>query len=164
MRIDVRLIEIANGKILKASRVTGKKDQFFDLQTQLVAQLVDELSAVLGGADLGEAEKSAAGQRVDDVATALAYAQALDARDRGNLQDASQQMQQVMQRAPSFQLARTRYLEIMKALYAAKDTRAKALADNERTLVAQVDQELTRSERDGTAIAAAAAREEAAKQ
>lgn len=148
MRIDVRVIEIANGRVVKTSRVVGKKEQFFELQTKLVAQLVEGLSAVLGGADLGKAKETAAGQRVDDVATAVAYAQALDASDRGDLQAASQQMQQVMQRAPAFPLARSRYMDIMKALYAAKDTRSKALAGNEVQLTAHVDKELASPRRD----------------
>ncbi|HSR96510.1 MAG TPA: CsgG/HfaB family protein [Kofleriaceae bacterium] len=148
MRIDVRVIEIANGKVVKTSRVVGKKDQFFELQTKLVAQLVDGLSAVLGGADLGKAKETAAGHRVEDVDTALAYAQALDATDRGDLQAASKQMQQVMQRAPAFPLARARYMDIMKALYAAKDTRSKALAGNEAQLLAHVDKELASPKRD----------------
>jgi TolB-like protein/tetratricopeptide (TPR) repeat protein len=148
MRIDVRVIEIANGRVVKTSRVVGKKEQFFDMQTQLVAQLVDGLSAVLGGADLGKAKETAAGQRVDDVATAVAYAQALDASDRGDLQAASQQMQKVMQRAPAFPLARARYMDIMKALYAAKDTRSRALAGNEASLIAHVDKALAAPQRD----------------
>jgi TolB-like protein len=148
MRIDVRVIEIASGRVVKTSRAIGKKEQFFELQTQLVAQLVDGLSAVLGGADLGKAKESAAAQRVDNVETAIAYAQALDARDRGDLQSASQQMQQVMQRAPAFPLARTRYMDIMRALYAAKDTRSKALSDNERTLTAHIEKEVAKSRRD----------------
>jgi TolB-like protein len=148
MRIDVRVIEIASGRVVKTSRAIGKKDQFFELQTQLVAQLVDGLSAALGGADLGRAKQSAATQRVDDVETAVAFAQALDARDRGDLQAASQQMQQVMQRAPAFPLARARYMDIMRALYAAKDTRSKALADNDATLSAHVENELARRQRD----------------
>jgi TolB-like protein len=149
MRIDVRVIEIANGRVVKAARVTGKKEQFFELQTKLVAQLVDGLSAALGGADLGKAKETAAGHRVEDVDTAVAYAQALDASDRGDLQSASQQMQQVMQRAPAFPLARARYMAIMKALYAAKDTRSKALTENEKALAAHLDKELARSARDG---------------
>jgi TolB-like protein len=148
MRIDVRVIEIASGRVVKTSRAVGKKEQFFELQTRLVAQLVDGLSAVLGGADLGKANESAAAQRVDDVETAVAYAQALDASDRGDLQGASQQMQQVMQRAPAFPLARARYMDIMRALYAAKDTRGKALADNEKTLVAHIEKEVAQPRRD----------------
>jgi TolB-like protein len=152
MRIDVRVVEIATGRVVKTSRVTGKKEQFFELQTRLVAQLVDGLSAALGGADLGKAKETAVGHRVEDVDTAVAYAQALDASDRGDLQSASQQMQQVMQRAPAFPLARSRYMAIMKALYASKDTRSKALAENEKTLAAHLDKELARSARDGRYI------------
>jgi TolB-like protein len=148
MRIDVRVVEIASGRVVKSSRVVGKKEQFFELQTKLVAQLVDGLGAVLDGADLSKAKETAAGQRVDDVDTAVAYAQALDASDRGDLQAASQQMQQVMQRAPAFPLARSRYMAIMQALYAAKDTRSKALAGNETQLMARVDKELASPRRD----------------
>jgi tetratricopeptide (TPR) repeat protein len=57
-------------------------------------------------------------------------------------------MQQVMQRAPAFPLARSRYMDIMKALYAAKDTRGKALAGNEAQLTAHVEKELASPRRD----------------
>jgi hypothetical protein len=58
-------------------------------------------------------------------------------------------MQKVIERAPRFALAKTRQMEILKALYAAKDTRSKALRESEDVLLARVDERLADLERRG---------------
>jgi TolB-like protein len=141
LRLDVRVIRIGSGEIVKAHQVTGQKDQFFDLYQRLVGALLDGLSGALRG---GAAEvRAAAGKnRVDDVGAALDYGQALEQRDSGDLRGASQTMQKAMERAPGFGLARARYMQIMKELYAAKDVRTEKLSGAEGALLASMDRRL----------------------
>src|SRR5882672_8169930 len=51
IRIDVRLIRIASGEVLKATQVTGQVDDFFALQQRLTAALVNGLPLALSATD-----------------------------------------------------------------------------------------------------------------
>src|SRR5262249_14157100 len=64
------------------------------------------------------------------------------------LKSASEQMQKVVEKAPRFALAKTRQMEILKALYEAKDTRAKMLGSSEQKLLAIADQRIKELHRD----------------
>jgi TolB-like protein len=142
LRLDVRVIQIATGKVVRAHQVAGRKDAFFDLQQQLVEHCIAGLAVTLSAAEKSRVDAAVQANRVDDMKTAVEYSNALDSRDRGDLQAASQSMQKVMQGAPGFQLARTRYLQMMKDLYAAKDTRGKELSSAERGLVDDIEKHL----------------------
>lgn len=137
IRIDVRVIRIGTGEIVTARKVVGQKDKFFELQQKLAAELIDGLGAAAEKAKLAQAQEST---RVDDLGTAGEYGRGLDMRDRGDLKSASEQMQKVVDKAPRFALAKTRQMEILKALYEAKDTRAKVLGSSEQKLLAIADQ------------------------
>jgi len=128
IRLDTRIVRVDTGEVLKAAQVTGHKDDFFALQQQLVGKLVDGLGAALGRAAtpaVRERVTTARANRLPDLGTALEYGRGLDSRDRGDLQTATQQMQKVIKDAPDFGLARTRYLDFMKTIYAVKEARAR---------------------------------------
>lgn len=135
LRIDVRVVRIRTGEVVKADKVVGKKDAFFALEQELVTRLAGGLDAALGRKSA--AVKSQGG--VDNVATAIEYGKALDLRDQGDLAAAAQHMESAMKVAPGWKLARSRYMEIMKALYAAKGTRSDALAKADEGLLASLD-------------------------
>jgi TolB-like protein len=141
LRIDVRVIRIKSGEVVKADKVIGKKDAFFALEQQLVERLAAGLDAALGRKSA--TVKSQGG--VDNVATAIEYGKALDLRDKGDLAAAAQHMEAAMKVAPGWKLARSRYLEIMKALYAAKDTRSDALTRADEALLAALDARIARN-------------------
>jgi TolB-like protein len=142
IRLDVRVIQIATGKVIKASQVSGQKDRFFELERALVDKLVDGLAVTLSAPDRQRVAAAVAANRVDDLGTALDYGKGIDLRDRGDLQSASREMQKVVERAPGFALAKSRYLEIMKQVYAARGTRAAALSDSERRLEGSIDRHI----------------------
>ena len=139
LRIDVRVVRIDSGKIVKAHKVIGRKEKFFDLQQQLAAALLDGLLPALSVAERGRVKEAQAKNRVDDVATALDYGKGLDLRDRGELGAASQQLQKVMTGAPGFALAKSRYLQVMKQLYLAKDARAAVLKRTDEELLSHLE-------------------------
>jgi len=136
MRLDVRLLRISTGEIVKAQQVTGKKDQFFELYQRLCASLLDGLPSVVAQ------PKATGATGAPDVKTALDYSKALDLRDHGDLQGASQKMQKTMEQAPGFGLAKSRYMQIMKELYAAKEVRTEALTGSEKALSDSIDRHL----------------------
>jgi TolB-like protein len=138
LRIDVRVIRIATGQVVKANKVVGKKDRFFALQEELVKALAEGLAGALSI----KGKPTATPKDKVDLSTAVAYGKGLDLRDSGDLKAASQQMQQVMQTAPGFTLARSRYMQIMKQLYAAKDKRSEVLKKTEAELLERIDKRI----------------------
>src|SRR5262249_21189714 len=136
IRIDVRVIRINTGEVVTARQGTGGKDRLFELQQELASALIEGL-----GAKVAQVPE---GNRADSLATARDYGRGLDLRDQGDLRGASEQMQKVVEKAPRFALAKTRQMEILKALYAAKDTRARALESSDQKLLALLDTRLAR--------------------
>jgi TolB-like protein len=137
VRIDVRLIEIATGKVVTTDKVTGKKTEFFTLQQKLTASF----SCALQPKTCREEEANESSTEAP-LPAILRYSKALELADGGNLEEASKEMRQAMNDAPSFSVAKARYLEIMKRLYAARDVRTTELSANEKRLVAKIDQVL----------------------
>jgi len=45
MRLDARLFEVATGKVLVTAKIEGEKDAFFELEKQLVQQIIDATQA-----------------------------------------------------------------------------------------------------------------------
>src|SRR5262249_34994071 len=80
LRLDVRVIRIDSGKVLKAAQVTGDKEHFFDLYKKLVAELLDGLQAAVSGADAGRVKAAADGNRVENIAAAVDYSKGLELR------------------------------------------------------------------------------------
>jgi TolB-like protein len=137
IRIDVRLIEIGTAKIVAADKVVGAKDDFFDLEQKLVVAFSCALSP-----PACKEQEATGSEGQAPVKTILEYARGLELADGGNLEAASSALRGVMSEAPSFTPARTRYLEIMKRLYAAKRVRTGELSENEKRLLAKVGREL----------------------
>jgi len=142
MRLDVRVIKLETGTVVKSATVTGQQQKFFELQQKLTAQLVDGLSEVLSKSDADKARAAAAENRVDNAQTLVDYGKGLEARDSGDLQTASQLMQQVVAKSPDWKLGKARYMEIMKELYAAKSRRSSLLSDSEQRLLDHIAAEL----------------------
>jgi TolB-like protein len=142
IRIDVRVIKIDTGAVVKASTVNGKKDDFFALWQSLSEKLVEALAAELPAAETDKARAAAREQRVESLGTVLEYARGLEAHDQGDLDAASRHLQKVVSASPQFKLGKERYRRIMKELYDAKSKRQDLLGDSEKRLLASIDEAL----------------------
>ncbi len=142
LRLDVRVIQLETSSIVKAATVTGEQSKFFELQQKLTAQLVEGLSAVLSADDAQKAKSATNENRVGQIDTLVQYGKGLDARDNGDLQAALQLLSRVVSSDPGFKLGKTRYMQIMKDLYAAKSNRASLLSDNEQRLLDHINKAL----------------------
>jgi TolB-like protein len=136
LRIDARLVDIASGKVALAAQVVGQKAKLFDLQQELVGKLTRALNVQLSAA-LGRKT------RVGDVDTLLAYSKGVDLADQGKWDEAAKAMADVVQRAPSFGLARERRDELFRRVKQAEERRkdvadegVKALAKNAQAYLA----------------------------
>ena len=140
LRIDVRLIEVASGKVVATDKVLGMKSKFFELQQELATSFACALSP----AHCKETRPTSQPQA--PLPAILQYAQGLDLADDGNLEEASKAMRTAMNDAPNFSAARARYREIMKRLFAAKKVRQTKLSGNQKRLRAKVDQVLSQNQ------------------
>lgn len=131
MRLDVRVIDVESGRVVLSDKVTGAQDAFFELYRGLVDRFATSLGA-----------KMVQASRVDDLQTVLAYSDGVVAADRGDLQLASAHLAEAVKRAPTFQLAQTRYQEVLRRLYAAKERRVDALGDAVEALLKAADERL----------------------
>ncbi|MFY0569033.1 CsgG/HfaB family protein [Archangium lansingense] len=132
LRIDVRLVEIATSKVLLAEKVTGRKNQLFDLQQQLVSRFV---KALLPKIEQLPKPRS----RAPDVDTLLNYSQGIDLADQGKLQEASVQLASVVSKAPMFVLARERHEQILARLKKSQERRTETLSDVSELLNQQAE-------------------------
>jgi TolB-like protein len=100
MRLDTRVAEVATSEIVKTADVSGQTDSLFHLQQQLADDLLDGLAIVLTEEDRGRLRAQQESNRIDDIETTLAFAQALCLVDTGYYVEALEQMQSVRDAAP----------------------------------------------------------------
>jgi TolB-like protein len=146
IRLDVRVVRIDSGTVVKGAMVTGRKDDFFGLQQQLGAKLIEGLAEVVPSDDAKQLTQATARNRVGKLSALAEYGRGLDASDRGDLSGASKHIGKVVRDEPGFALGKDRYAAIMKALYRAKDQRATLLSDGERKLLANMDAVLAKKD------------------
>jgi TolB-like protein len=142
IQINVRVIQVDTNEVVNAAKVSGHKSLLFALQDELSQKIAVGLVSVLSEGDARKIREAFATNRVDDVDVLLAYGQGLDRQDHGDLEAASYAFQKAMDGAPEFALARSRYRQVMKEIYAAKQARAVAFSESERRLQKRVDEVL----------------------
>ncbi|MCA9517540.1 MAG: hypothetical protein KC635_21515 [Myxococcales bacterium] len=134
IRLDVRLIDVQTAQVVVAEKIVGERDRFFELQEQLLGVFAKALGRSLPG--------KASVARVEKVETALEFGRGLELADRGEVEKAEKALKEVVKEAPRFKLGQTRYLDVMRALQAAKEKRAGAMESGAEALLAKCDAEL----------------------
>ncbi len=147
LRLDIRLVLVESGEVLLADQVTGSRDAFFELEQQLVARFLEGLGRQAAG--------SGTSTRVERFDSALAYGQALDQADRGDLEGASRTLGGVVAAEPGFELGQEVYADVMRRLYEARERRAGALSELSKQLLARCDEELRKGPVEGLEFAEA---------
>jgi TolB-like protein len=127
LRIDIRLVEVATGRLVVTEKVTGKQDEFLDLQQALVQKFLAALQLKTSAPAGGKA----------DVATVLKYAQSVDLSDKGDLEGAKKQLASIVSDAPEFVAAQSRYAAVLKKLRESSARRTTALQSSESELEAK---------------------------
>ncbi len=132
LRLDIRLIEVATGKVLLAEKVVGEASAFFDLQQELVDAFVRGLDVKLKAS--ARARSGATG-----LGGLLKYSRGVDAADQGDLGAASAALAEVVKESPDFKLARDRYAELLGKLEASGRKRATLFSTLEAELLARAE-------------------------
>lgn len=135
LRIDLRLVEVASGKVVVTAKVDGNKDQLFELEQALVGEFV-------GAFDRTFARSPTPQTKVKDTDALLEYSKAVDLADRGELEAARQRLEQAIKKSPSFVLARVRKDELEKRIAASRERRDDIMAATRELLVAKAKEGL----------------------
>lgn len=110
LRVDARVVETETGKIIKSVGSSGKQDDFIAIEQKVSEGLAGILSAAMPPP---EADRKANGRKPARAAppkrlhtrTAVRYAKALDAKDRGDVKAAKAALEAVVKERPDFRLA-----------------------------------------------------------
>ena len=124
IRIDTRVIRVETGAIVKRARVTGKSDDFFDLQQKLARQLVKDLDVALspeGEQKLAQRQQS---NRVDDIDAMVGMSNAISLSEAGDYAGAVVKMAPVVAKYPNSLVVKVTYDEMKRR--AGNSTKQKA--------------------------------------
>jgi len=127
LRIDLRLVEVATGKVVVTAKVNGPSATLFDLEQQLVERFVTAFERRFASAPMPQT-------KVRDIDALLEYSRAIDLADKGELEAAKKKIDQTIKLSPSFGLARTRKDEIIKRIESSRDRRDLAIEAYRATL------------------------------
>ena len=111
-RIDARVVEVETGKVLKSIGVNGKADDFIvleqgiseDLRKFLGEELWAKATKPTPRKDRKKRKRPKAPKKLKK-STAVAYAKALDAKDKGEKEVAKKELEKVVEEQPDFELA-----------------------------------------------------------
>lgn len=126
MRLDLRLVEVKTRKVTLSASISGKPDDLFDLEQQLVQRFARALQARIGAEGLKSGHTSLGGL--------LKYSQGLALVDQGDLKGAQSKLAEVVREAPDFQRAKEKYAEVLRRIREAEKKSGSALDALEKKL------------------------------
>ena len=103
LRVDVRVIEVATGKVAASEKVEGKKADFFAIEKDLVDILVKTLDVKLSTGERGKLRSNA----TESFDAWQKYSAGLDAKDHGDEAGARRLFQAALDADPSYRAAKT---------------------------------------------------------
>ncbi|MBD3344053.1 MAG: hypothetical protein GF401_03215 [Chitinivibrionales bacterium] len=101
IRIDTRLVRVETGEILTAEEATGTADNIFSLTKKLTFKIAHLLDIDISS----EEKKKLKKRRKVSFESLVAYSQALDAFDRGDMNTANQQVSKALDNEKDFHKA-----------------------------------------------------------
>lgn len=101
MRIDARLLKVETAEVLLTEKVSGPKDDFFDLHDQLAQKLLKTLNSA-SDPNLSKENENVAFRSVVD------YSRAIDQKDNGLGERAKATLQNTLERTPGFDIAKSK--------------------------------------------------------
>ena len=116
VRINARMVEVDTGKVVVGRKVIGKPEEIFDLEQELVKELVVGIKKTYTPSFRPRT-------KVPDVDTLVEYSRGIDLADQGLYDDAEKALAKVISKAPSFAMARTKRDEFIKRMAAARKVR-----------------------------------------
>jgi len=124
LRVDVRVIAVASGKVAASEKVEGKKTDFFAIEKDLVDILVKTLDVKLSTSERGKLRSNA----TESFDAWQKYSAGLDAKDRGDEAEARRLFQAALDADPNYRAAKTA-TERLKVIFERADAAKAAEID-----------------------------------
>jgi len=110
IRIDARIVEVETGLVLKAEEITGRVDDFFQLEEALVLKIASFMNV-----PAKEDERSLSARSVKhSFAALLEYSRGIDEMDRGRYSEAEKAFQEALKIDPGFEKAALKISELQQ--------------------------------------------------
>ena len=130
MRIDMRVIKVETGQIVKTARATGSEDKFFEIEQHLADDVLKDLDIALSPESAALLEKRREADRQMGIASFRALSSAFVAIDKRDFSTAITQLQPLVMRSPDSRVVQFAYQEAKhRAAEAAKDAVTKKAGD-----------------------------------
>ena len=101
MRIDARLIDVASGEIVMAEEITGEKNNFFELEKDLVNKFIDTFDISLSKSETRKIKKI----QTESFESFNAYSSALVELDQGNFEESIKLLEKATYEDEDFDIA-----------------------------------------------------------
>ena len=135
LRIDMRVIRVETGEIVKTARVTGPEDKLFQLEEQLADRVLKDLDIALSPESAELMRKRQEANREMGVRAFHDFSNGLAAMDHGEYLTAAEHFRPLIMRAPRSLLVELAYGEAKRrAALAAKESAKKKAADALKSL------------------------------
>ncbi len=130
LRIDMRVIRVETGEIVKTARVTGPEDKLFELERQLADRVLKDLDIALSPESAELMRKRQEANREIGVSAFRDFSRGLAAMDNGEYLVAAEYFRPLIMRAPGSVLVELAYGEAKRrAALAAKESAKKKAGD-----------------------------------
>jgi TolB-like protein len=100
LRVDVRVVDVQSGRLLRAREVTKKREEVFQIVTELAVELFDDL-------ELSPPQKLPERKEIPARAVIL-FSQAVGREDRGDVEGARAKYREALEVFPEYEEARAR--------------------------------------------------------
>ncbi|MBI5601142.1 MAG: hypothetical protein HY944_06210 [Gemmatimonadetes bacterium] len=135
LRIDMRLIRVETGEIIKSARVAGPEDKLFELEGQLAERVLKDLDVALSPESAELMRKRQLANREIGVRAFRDFSAGLLAMDNGDYVRAAELFRPLMMQAPGSPVVELAYSEAKRrAALAAKEAAKKKAGDALRGL------------------------------
>lgn len=128
LRLDTRVIRVETGEIVKTARVSGREDNFFELEQKLADRLLKDLDIALSPEDSATLRRRQEENRALGFTTFMAFSNALYAMDNGDYVTAGERLIPVVRQAPDSRVVQAAYQEAKHRSTVSAKQRAKEKA------------------------------------
>jgi TolB-like protein len=130
LRIDMRVMRVETGQIVKAARVIGPEARLFDLEQELADGVLKDLDIALSPESEALMRKRQEANREIGVGSFRAFSNGLAAMDAGDYLTAAQEFQPLVMKSPGSLLVELAYGEAKRrAALAAQEVAKKKVGD-----------------------------------
>lgn len=135
LRIDARLVDVASGEVIAAWEVTGPDEEFFLLEKELAATLVQQLQIELSPRDSARMARVS----TESFDAFVAWSQGLEALDRGELEEARRALEAALGHDERFDEAEAMLDDLRARLDELRGKRDDLLSAETRALIERIE-------------------------